>query len=123
MSPTWSLSAENGHFEVAEIRAQKLFLLLWQKSKWKKISVCKCETILPFDLDFVFAILVSSGNVCLLVLKRLGLISAPDISARDILARTFHLRDISARACFGPTDIPNANFFLSHSQMDIFLPF
>ena len=33
--------------------------------------------------------------------KRLRLISAPDISARDILARTFHQRDFLVRGHFG----------------------
>jgi hypothetical protein len=36
----------------------------------KKLSVCKCEIFLPFDLDFVLAILKSSGNVCLLALTK-----------------------------------------------------
>ena len=76
-----------------------------------KISVCKCETILPFDLDFVFAILIYSGNVCLLVLTRHWLISAPDIWERDILTRTFHHRDFLVGACFGPAYIPKVNFF------------
>ena len=35
----------------------------------------------------------------------------PDNSERDILARTFHYRDISARACFGISDLPaHGNF-------------
>ena len=76
-----------------------------------KISVCKCETILPFDLDFVFAILIYSGNVCLLVLTRHWLISAPDIWERDISTRTFHHRDFLVGARFDPAYIPKVNFF------------
>ena len=37
---------------------------------------------------------------------RLGLFSAPDISARDISARTFHHRNISAWRLFGSIGIP-----------------
>ena len=29
----------------------KAFLLLWQKLKWQKISICKCEHFLTFDLE------------------------------------------------------------------------
>jgi hypothetical protein len=32
------------------------FLLLWQKSKWQQISICKCEIVLTFDLDYFFVI-------------------------------------------------------------------
>ena len=38
------------HFSIVTLLLlPKLFLLLWQKLKWQKISVCKCETILPFE--------------------------------------------------------------------------
>ena len=45
-------------------------------------------------------------------------ISEPEISARDISARTFYHQDISARACFGPADGPVHGHFVS---MDISL--
>ena len=89
-------------------------------AKVKKILVCICETILPFGLDFVFAILFS-GSVCVLVLTRLGLISAHDIWERDVLTRTFHHRDFLVGACFGPADIPNVIFFTFANGY--FLPF
>ena len=46
----------------------------------------------------------------------LGLISAPDISARDISAQTFHHWDILACACFGPADVLVHGHFISIFQ-------
>ena len=36
------------HFSIVD---QKPFLRVWQKSKWQKMSLCKCENVLPFDLE------------------------------------------------------------------------
>ena len=36
------------HFSIVD---QKPFLRVWQKSKWQKMSICKCENVLPFDLE------------------------------------------------------------------------
>ena len=46
---------------------QKLLLLMWQKSKRHKISICKCENVLPFDLEHIWT---PSGNINLLVLTK-----------------------------------------------------
>ena len=40
------------------------------------------------------------------VLVAVPTISAPNISGRDISAQTFHHRDISAHAHFGPVGVP-----------------
>ena len=38
------------HFSIVTLLLlPKLFLLLWQKLKWQKTSICKCETTLPFE--------------------------------------------------------------------------
>ena len=38
----------------------KLFLLLCQKLKWEKISICKCKIILTFDMDFFLPAMFTS---------------------------------------------------------------
>ena len=48
---------------------QKPFLLVWQNLKWPKISICKCQNFSTFA-SYLFAILVPSGNVYLLVLTK-----------------------------------------------------
>jgi hypothetical protein len=39
----------------------KLFPLLWQNFRWQKISICKCEIHLPFDMEKVFAFQLSQA--------------------------------------------------------------
>ena len=41
-----------------------MFLLLWQKLKWQKISICKCESILPFRYSIRQFLYLSFKNYC-----------------------------------------------------------
>ena len=44
-------------------------------------------------------------------------ISGPNILARDILVKTFHNRDVSTHACFGPVGVPAHGHFVSVDVM------
>ena len=73
-----------------------LSLLFTECSDMKNVAVWQLlDDVVSREL---FQIIICKGYF-----RWLGLISAPDISARDILARTFHHWDFSAQGHFGTT--------------------
>ena len=63
----WRHRTSNNHYIFSFSQSMKMFLLLWQKLKWQKISIFKRKNVLPFQ--GTNSIKTASGN-CILCTGR-----------------------------------------------------
>ena len=89
---------------------QKAFLLLWQKSKWQNISICKCENFLSFANVIFFSIWGANSIETNLQTCNLPI-------GQSISYKSFRLKAVSIE--FAPSNGKN----VSHLQIHTFCHF